>query len=192
MLRLPSRTFSAADEAHLLTRQNLVNAEATHELQAKKAASMWDSKTSSTPARTHFTSIKAVLLTMCVGIEICSYCENNEATDIEHIFPKKLYPGKTFKSSNYLLACGKCNTHHKKDKFSIFVPSGSNNDTDITCPKGVYNRPQNQDALFLNPRIENPMRLMMLDLVGRTFMFVPIAAAGTRETTKEQNIQSNY
>lgn len=165
----------------MVTRQNRVNAEATHQLKVMKAISMWDNKTSSAAGKTHFNSIKAVLLTMCVGIEICSYCENNEATDIEHIFPKKLYPGKTFKSSNYLLACGKCNTHHKKDKFAIFVPARSNNDTDVTCPRGAYNKPSNQDALFINPRVENPMSIMKLDLVGGTFMYLATAAVGSRK-----------
>lgn len=180
MLRLTSKTFSVADEAYLQTRQNLINAKTTHPLRVAKASSMWDSKTSSRAGKTHFTSIKAVLVTMCIGLEICSYCENNEATDIEHIFPKKLYPRKTFQSNNYLLACGKCNTHHKKDIFSIFVPSRSNNETDVTCPRGVYNKPSNQDSLFINPRVEDPMRLMKLDLVGGTFMYITIAAAGSR------------
>jgi uncharacterized protein (TIGR02646 family) len=181
MLRLPSRAFSAADEAYLLTRQNTVDAKPDHQAKVIKAKTMWDGKKSSQAGQTRFTSIKATLLTMCAGIEICTYCELNEATDIEHIYPKKLYPGKTFKSANYLLACGNCNTHHKKDKFSIFIPHRSNNETDVTCSRGVYNRPQNQDTLFINPRSENPMRLMKLDLVSPTFMYVPTAATGTRD-----------
>lgn len=180
MLRLNFKTFSIADEAYLLSRQNLINTQINHTRKVNRASSLWENKTSSKTGKKHFTSIKADLLTLCVGVEICSYCENNEATDIEHIYPKKLYPRKTFKSNNYLLACGKCNTHHKKDIFSIFAPSRSNSEIDVTCPRGIYLKPANQDALFINPRIEDPMRLMKLDFIGGTFLYIPIAAFGSR------------
>ena len=108
---------------------------------------------------------------MCVGIEICVYCEQNEATDIEHIYPKKLYPEKTFAWDNYVLACTKCNRDYKKDNFSIFNPINSAIEVDVTQSKLVYNKPANDDALFINQRIEDPMTFLELDLLNKSFFF---------------------
>jgi uncharacterized protein (TIGR02646 family) len=121
---------------------------------------------------------------MCVGVEICVYCENNEATDIEHIYPKKLYPEKAFNWENYVLACNKCNSHHKSDKFKIFNPKDSATVEDITLPRGTYSQPTNDDALFINQRIDDPLDLIELDLLNQTFVFVERSQQGTREYEK--------
>ena len=117
---------------------------------------------------------------MCVGVEICVYCENNEATDIEHIYPKKLYPEKAFTWENYLLACNKCNSHHKSDKFQIFNPQGSNTIENVTPPRGTNAQPANDDALFINQRIDDPLEFLELDLLNQRFIFTEKAPTGTR------------
>lgn len=66
-----------------------------------------------------FRSIRATLERMAPGIQHCMYCENNEATDIEHFWPRSLYPLRTFEWTNYLLACSNCNSNHKRAQFPL-------------------------------------------------------------------------
>ena len=156
MIKLSSKPITQASVTHLNSVQQIVLSEVSFEDKVRKASSKWDSKTSSA-GKTVFKDVKDTLITMCVGVEICVYCEQNEATDIEHIYPKKLYPGKAFLWDNYVLVCGKCNTHHKSDKFRIFNPANSVTDFDITPARGTYRQPENDDALFINQRVEDPM-----------------------------------
>jgi hypothetical protein len=115
MIRLTSKDIQAATQAHLDGVQQAILGEATFADQAKKASSSWDGKTSKQAGKDAFDDVKATLISMCVGVGICVYCENNEATDIEHIFPKKMYPEKAFTWVNYVLACKICNTTYKSD-----------------------------------------------------------------------------
>ena len=183
MIHLNSKSIDASSNAHLEKVQKEITDEPSFETQAKKASAKWDSKTSGA-GKSVFKNIKDTLIEMCVGVEICAYCEQNEATDIEHIYPKKLYPEKSFTWDNYVLACGKCNTHHKSDKFKIFNPLNSSIEEDVTPPRGKYIQPANDDALFINQRIENPMALLELDLVNRQFIFTEKHPPGTREYKK--------
>lgn len=182
MLRLNSKNLTSLTAAHLASKQKQINdlsnsdKEKEFEAQAKEAVKLWGSKTS-----TAFDEIKQTLKDLCVSVEICVYCENNEATDIEHIYPKKLYPEKAFSWNNYVLACGKCNSHHKSDKFKIFNPQNSANIEDVTPPRGTYRKPNNDDALFLNQRIDDPLDYLELDLKNRTFVFIEKYPQGTRQ-----------
>ena len=183
MIHLNSKNIDASSNAHLEKVQKEITDEPTFEEQAKKASAKWDSKTSGA-GKSAFKNIKDTLIEMCVGVEICVYCEQNEATDIEHIYPKKLYPEKAFTWENYVLACGKCNTHHKSDKFKIFNPQNSDLEEDVTPPRGEYIKPANDDALFINQRKENPMDLLELDLENKQFVFIEKYPVGTREYKK--------
>ncbi len=181
MIRLNSKNIKPSTRKHLAAVQQMILTEPTFEAQAKKASSKWDSKTSGKDARAAFTEIKETLIKMCVGVEICVYCENNEATDIEHIFPKKVYPGKAFSWDNYVLACKHCNTTYKSDNFSVFDPRNSTTELDVKPPRGNYQSPPTDDALFLNQRIEDPMDFFELDLINRQFIYTAKHQAGTRE-----------
>lgn len=176
MLRLNSEILAQESLDYLDTKQNEVDVLLTIREKAEKATSLWSGKSASS-----FKKIKEILLKMCVGVEICVYCENNEATDIEHIYPKKLFPEKAFTWENYVLACNKCNSHHKSDKFRIFNPKDSVTDEDVTPPRGTYTQPANDDALFINQRKDDPMDFLELDLLNQTFVFTEIAPEGTRE-----------
>lgn len=176
MLRLNSKLLSPERSADLAGLQQQVDSSTDFELRARKANSLWDVK-----PRALFAELKTALLEMCVGVEICVYCETNEATDVEHIFPKKLYPERAFSWENYLLACGKCNTHHKSDRFKIFNPAGHIDVQDATSPRGTFVQPANDDALFVNQRIDNPLDFLELDLIGQRFVFIERHAYGTRE-----------
>ena len=45
----------------------------------------------------------------------CAFCSDSRAADIEHFWPKSLYPGRAFRYENLLLVCPECNRaklHH--------------------------------------------------------------------------------
>jgi len=125
-----------------------------------------------------FNEIRTVLQDLCVATGICNYCENNEATDIEHIFPKSFFPEMAFVWENYLLACKTCNSHYKLDKIAVFNPSGSSTRFDVQRNA----QPPTQDVLMINPRTENPLDFLELSL--RTGMFLEKQPAGSRENLK--------
>jgi uncharacterized protein (TIGR02646 family) len=65
----------------------------------------------------------------------CAYCEQVAAKDIEHFWPKTLYPARMFDWDNFLRACKNCN-NAKRDRFPI----------------------DDQDKnLLLNPREDEPL-----------------------------------
>jgi hypothetical protein len=55
---------------------------------------------------------------------------------------------------------------------------------DVKPPRGQYLPPPNDDALFINQRLEDPMDLLELDLVTQQFILVERHPAGTREYLK--------
>ncbi len=184
MIPLNTKNILPATENHLTTVQGIITNEVTYEAKIKRAISRWDNKTSSNAARAAFDNVKSVLKDMCSGASICVYCEHNEATDIEHIYPKRLYPEKAFTWANYVFACGNCNSRYKADNFKIFNPAGTIIIQDITPKVGVYLVPTNEDALFINQRSEDPMALLELDIISRQFIFREIYPQGTREYEK--------
>ena len=185
MIKLNSKNIQPSSVNHLDKIQQEIDNEPTFEAQVKKANSKWNNK-SYGAGKDAFKDIKDVLTQMSVGVELCVYCEQNEATDIEHIFPKKLYPEKAFKTSNYVLACSKCNSHYKSDKFSIFNPINSKIEEDVTPARGTYVKPANSDALFINQLVDDPMDLLELDFVIDQFCFTERYPVGTREHKKAE------
>jgi uncharacterized protein (TIGR02646 family) len=177
MLHLPSKSLSTTTQNYLDKLQKQVDAELTFEKKALKAKSLWEQKRSSKAGKKAFDEIKEVLKTMCVGIKTCNYCEHDRAFDIEHIYPKSLYPSLAFVWENYLLACKGCNSEYKSDNFAIFKPKGSI----IThiLPRNI--EPDNDDALLLNPRKEEPTELLRLNLTSQTFFYDPIHDVNSRE-----------
>ncbi|MGI4744244.1 MAG: HNH endonuclease [Janthinobacterium lividum] len=170
MLRLTSKTISASAKARLADQQAKIMLATPFDQQVTKAQSLWDNKTQGR-GEAAFGEIKKALLSMCIGVEICNYCENNEATDIEHIYPKSSFPEKAFDWDNYLLACKICNTPYKSDDFAVFDPAGSASLCNLTPRQSPRLAPPTQDGSFINPRWENPLNFLWLDIQGLTFNF---------------------
>ena len=106
------------------------------------------------------------------------YCEDSVADEVEHFRPKDLYPEVVFAWMNYLYACGPCNGR-KNNKFVVM--DGTGKLVDVTRPhKAPVVRPTSGDAALIDPRRENPLDFLMLDLRD-TFEFTPIADAGTQD-----------
>ncbi len=167
MKRLISKPLSDKTTKHLAAKQTDVDRRANFAAKAKRADTLWDNKVRSKAGKAGFTEIKSKLIEMCVGVEGCNYCEGNEARDIEHIYPKSLFPDRAFQWSNYLLACKTCNSGEKLDKFAIFDPVGTS--TVYEVPRAA--QPANNDAVVIDPRSENPEDYLWLDIVGDTFLF---------------------
>ncbi len=167
MIQLTSKTLKGPTIQLLADKQSRINSLPTFVKQTKKAKTLWNGKRGSVASRTAFTEIKSKLIGMSVGVELCNYCENNEATDIEHIFPKSKFPNKTFIWENYLLACRTCNTDYKSNKFAIFVPEDSNNRLDVVA------QPPTDDSAFINPQTENPLDFFLLNLQRGVFTIHP-------------------
>lgn len=81
---------------------------------AAEARRLWGQKNNAA-----FDEIRATLREMAPGIERCMYCEDSEGTDIEHFHPKRHYPELAFTWTNYLLACSRCNSNYKRDRFPL-------------------------------------------------------------------------
>lgn len=103
----------------------------------------------------------------------CAYCEDSLCDEVEHVAPKDLYPNQVFTWENYLYACGPCNGSNKGSQWKICA-DGSGALVDVTRKRNApIVAPIAGVALFINPRTEDPMDYLELDIIGGTFIFVP-------------------
>lgn len=171
MIRLNIKEITEETTAYLQNKQADVDGKNIFAEKVRRAEVLWNGKTGSQEGIAAFRDIKKRLIEMCVGVEICNYCENNEATDVEHLYPKKLYPGSAFHWNNYILACKTCNTTWKSDKFAVLVPAGSDRLVELPRQRGTHTIPVNNDGALINPRTEDPTEFLVLDIKGKTFRF---------------------
>jgi uncharacterized protein (TIGR02646 family) len=119
-----------------------------------------------------------VLDAMCRGPRRCMYCEDAPADEIEHFKPKDLHPELAFAWSNYLYACGTCNSP-KNNQFAVIAGRASPSIIDVTRKRGTPVVPTRRGRpALINPLKEDPLHFIQLDLID-TFEFVPIAPAGS-------------
>lgn len=109
MKRLRRLALSAAALAFLQKRTAAVVAAPKRRAKARK---LWKLQANAT-----FREVRRVLSAMAPGVSHCMYCENSEATDIDHFRPKGRYPRLAFRWENHLLACSACNSNYKRDEF---------------------------------------------------------------------------
>lgn len=125
----------------------------------------WKAKTSSKSKADAFRTVRQTLASMCIGPTRCAYCEDSLADEIEHIQPKNFFPERVFVWENYLFACGPCNGP-KGNRYGIL----NNNVVEeiVRAPKGkIHPLPAGQSAL-INPRTEDPLLFLELDMGGIT------------------------
>ena len=121
------------------------------------------------PSNTTFHAVREKLSEMCAGAQRCVYCEDSVGDEVEHIKPKDLYPEDVFRWSNYVYACGTCNGR-KNNKYSVITKDGR---VEVTRPRGAaITPPMPGEPAFVNPRVEDPLALMAMDLLG-TFFVLP-------------------
>src|SRR5579872_181944 len=135
-------------------------------------------KAENRPDNDTFAIIRQTLGSMCAGPRRCMYCEDSAASEIEHFRPKTFYPDLAFAWLNYLYSCGPCN-NIKRSQFRLLVDPPEY--VDLVRRRGdVLVEPRSGLAVLINPRQENPLQFMGLDLVD-TFWFMPRQAEGTVE-----------
>jgi uncharacterized protein (TIGR02646 family) len=167
MLPLNNKPLTPAAASILEEYQQKVDAKATFPekvAEGKKLFSNYNKK-----ANPAFKVVRQHLAEMSGGTIRCNYCEDSNANQVEHIYPKNFYPEKCFVWENYCYACGPCN-QPKSDKFAVFE-----NTTQVEV--NLKNLPENipppaGQALLLDPRAENPLESLFLDTQD-TFKFVP-------------------
>lgn len=177
MIQLSSETLTPSSVNQLATIQKRIDDEVGFPTKAARADAEWDAKISSIAKKAAFKEIKEKLIDMCVSVEICNYCENNEATDVEHISPKSLFPELAFRWDNYLLACKTCNTGYKLDKFAVFDPIGSH----IIVNIDRNTQPITNDSALINPRSEDPLHYLWLDIENQSFVLDPKLGLSPRD-----------
>lgn len=166
MRRIPDRVLDPLDQETLYGLQEQVNAQPDFASRVRTAKKLWGSK-GNAQGKKAFGRIRQTLKSMCVQTGICHYCEQSEATDIEHIHPKSFYPEKAFEWTNYLLACKICNTTYKLDKWYVL----DDQDTAHFLFKGM--EPPWHRGAFIQPRIEDPENYMLLNTQSFTFEILP-------------------
>jgi uncharacterized protein (TIGR02646 family) len=162
MIKIGDKELSVNSIKILKNLQSKIDGEDTFAKRADKAQSLWNSK-GGTDGKKAFEEVKEVLTSMCVYVEVCNYCEQSEANDIEHIAPKSFFPDLTFIWKNYLLACKQCNSGLKLDQCFVMDTNGNR----VEAARGE--EPPFKQIAFINPRTEDPNDFMYLNM--ETFKF---------------------
>ncbi|WP_428664060.1 HNH endonuclease [Runella sp.] len=175
MIQLASNDLDKDVQQELDNLQFKVDNELTFAKKVEKAQSLWNSK-GGVKGKQAFEKITTRLYGLCVSEGICNYCEQSEANDVEHIYPKSFFPDKAFQWENYLLACKQCNSGYKLDKCHVL---DADNEL-IVVNRGT--EPLSKIGAFINPRTENPNEFMILNLM--TFKFDTIPGLSKRDINK--------
>jgi len=171
---------SDAAMAKLREFQSEIDVLGTFEERSAKAKAMFPKKNSRRNAT--FREVKRCLSQMCNSTRRCVYSEDSLGDEVEHIYPKDLYPGQCFKWENYVYACGPCNGP-KNNKFAVF--KNSDGEFIEVNPLGgmTATEPPEGESVLINPRIENPLDYVILDLQG-TFKFYPLPGIDERSSRR--------
>ena len=165
MIHLPDSGIDAGTASNLREFQQEVDAAGAYAAQVAEAKTSFARRNRQDNAT--FRKVREGLARMCAGARRCVYCEDSAADEVEHIQPKELYPGKVFVWPNYVYACGICN-RAKGSKFSV-VNGGRLVDVTRRRSDPVV-PPTPGSSAFLNPRLEEPLEYLHLDLA--TFVLV--------------------
>lgn len=175
MLKVRNGRLPKAARDKLAEYQADVDAQGTYKERVARAKSRFSLRNRKNNAA--FQTVKKKLTAMCNGARRCMYCEDSVADEVEHFKPKDLYPDVVFVWMNYLYACGPCNGP-KNNQFSVIDPATGQR-VNVTRPRGaLITPPQKGDVALIDPRRENPLEFLILDLQD-TFAFTPIADADT-------------
>lgn len=148
--------------------------------EGKRGFSSYNKKTNSA-----FKVVRNNLAEMSGGTIRCNYCEDSNANQVEHIYPKNYYPEKCFVWENYCYACGPCN-QPKSDLFAIFETATGTEVNLNTIPKNTP--PPAGRALLIDPRADQPLDFLFLDTQS-TFRFVPFKEGAKDKRRAEYTIE---
>ena len=167
MIHLPDPGLDPGANRRLNQYQREVDAAGDHPNRVAEAKRLFKSR--NTRHNPTFRKVRETLARMCSGARRCVYCEDSVGDEVEHIQPKDLYPCLVFVWANYVYACGRCNGR-KNNKFAVVV---ENRLVDVTRKQGApVIAPVSGAPAFVNPRIDDPLAFLDLDLDG-TFAVLP-------------------
>lgn len=185
MLQTTSASLIPPLTNYLKSCQLKVDSGTTYEERMSLAKKFWNSLSrSSNPS---FSPIRELLGQMQGSLQRCAYCEDSLGHQIEHVYPKTLFPSQVFNWDNFLHACGSCNGA-KLAQFSIFLNTGGI--LELNSRKPPTDEPLASNSLLIDPRIENPLDFMILDLCD-TFHFVPTGYFENRAQYTIETLQLN-
>lgn len=167
MLFLKNKPLDPAAALLLDEYQDAVNSKLTFPEKVKEGKKLFSKYNKKRNAA--FKEVRKNLSEMSGATVRCNYCEDSNANQVEHIYPKNYYPERCFVWENYCYACGPCN-QPKSDKFAIFDGKDGFEVNLKTTPENTP--PPVGNALLIDPRAENPLDLLFLDTTD-TFRFVP-------------------
>jgi hypothetical protein len=85
MLRLPSKHIKQHEKDQLRLLQSKIDSCATHQEKYEKADTLWTGiRKKGSKSKILFDRLRQRIRSMCVGVEICNYCEQNLESDTEH------------------------------------------------------------------------------------------------------------
>ena len=176
MLRLPDQHLPAAAMRGLQKFQKEIDAIPEYERRVETAKAKFKSRNTVNSAT--FGQVRNTLTAMCSGVQRCGYCEDSAAVEIDHHRPKTLYPEMTFVWENYVYSCGGCN-RPKSDNYAVFLDSTGELQSVARPASSPIVPPASGDMVLIDPRHENPLEFMRLDLLN-TFRFRPIGLPESR------------
>lgn len=167
------------DKLTLADRQGEIDGVVDFEKRVELAKLLFGNK-----SRALFIKVRAALQLAGGDLVRCGYCEDSCADEVEHVWPKNFFPGRTFDHSNYLFACGICNPA-KNDKFNVRHTGGW---IDLPAQRKALGFVVTTitDARFIDPLSDEPLDLLWLDILEETFMVVPIHDPGTLENDRAE------
>jgi uncharacterized protein (TIGR02646 family) len=181
MVRIESVELPPRAELGLKRYQAEVNSERDYARRVEVAAVKFATYNRAT--NSVFDGVRRTLDAMCSGARRCMYCEDSAADEVEHHHPKNLYPDLVFVWENYLYACGPCNGP-KSNRFAIF--RGDELQEIGRGRRSPVSRPPAGNSALLDPRTEDPLGYLMLDIAGNTFRFVSLAEPGSRAAKRAE------
>ncbi len=177
MIRLPD--IAIPDETQAILGEYQAAIDGAGDFAARVAAAKQQFPARNKAKNAAFKVVRAKLNEICGGAGRCCYCELSQPDEVEHVRPKDWFPELVFSWSNYTYSCGPCNGP-KNNKFAIFK-RGARTPTYLEKPAdGSLQAPPAGSPVLIDPRTENPLDFMEIDLSG-TFLFVATADEGTRD-----------
>ncbi|MBC8068691.1 MAG: hypothetical protein IAG13_10190 [Deltaproteobacteria bacterium] len=101
------------------------------------------------------------------------YCDSL-GHQIEHLRPKTAYPASGVRAAQPTAGCGYC-SNAKGNRFAVLVASES---VELACSLPLSSPPPDGGAMVINPRFEDPLHHLELDLAAM-FYFRALEASDT-------------
>lgn len=165
MIKLRELSLPEAERKKMAEWQGDVNAKTNYAERVKAADDLWGNKRSSKA----FEDISKALEEICHHISYCVYCELPAPITVDHIRPKVWFPELVFVWENYAHVCVACNSK-KRDRFAVFS-KGTGKFTELIRKRGEpIIEPEAGQMVFIDPRREDGMELMELNLETGMFL----------------------